>query len=486
MHRRALAPIIISLLATSGAALADFDLEATRAAVRAAGADFTVGETSMTRLSVQERAARAMPSYPFPKGFAPASPEQSAGESSSATVWSNGSIPYFSWDDQNGACYSTPAKDQGICNACFAFASLAAMEAQYRIARGEPDFAIDLSEQEVVSCIVPGDSCSTGGAAEQVGLYLQGIGVADESCLPYASGYSGDEGRCDATCDDVQDRRHSIAGWYMSTLPWGIERIKQELLVAPVIANMQLYDDFYAYTGGVYRRTSDQSRGWHVVLILGWDDSDNSWIAKNSWGAGWGMAGYFKISREEHECLPWWPIGSFEGTCFAAHTTVFQVTAAEAYSATEVDAGTPLQPDAGSVADAATGIDSGAPLQQLDAAVPDAAIVEPDAAVAEPDATEPDATEPDVDAAVAEPDAASEPPIEVDAGTPFTDAGQIEPDAAVMDEDAGGVAAMPDEASHEADLGCRSLRSSSNRLTSALLLLAALWLAGLRRWRAGR
>jgi hypothetical protein len=61
---------------------------------------------------------------------------------------------------------------------------------------------------------------------------------------------------------------------------------------------MEVYDDFYSYRNGVYARTSGASyEGGHAVLIVGYDDGDNCWICKNSWGTGWGENGYFKIRR---------------------------------------------------------------------------------------------------------------------------------------------------------------------------------------------
>jgi C1A family cysteine protease len=33
--------------------------------------------------------------------------------------------------------------------------------------------------------------------------------------------------------------------------------------------------------------------GGHAVLAVGYDDSKNAFIIRNSWGDGWGLAGYF-------------------------------------------------------------------------------------------------------------------------------------------------------------------------------------------------
>ena len=52
----------------------------------------------------------------------------------------------------------TPAKDQGRCGSCFAFAAVAAVESKLLIQYGKKysSYAIDLSEQQMVDCVVPG------------------------------------------------------------------------------------------------------------------------------------------------------------------------------------------------------------------------------------------------------------------------------------------------------------------------------------------
>lgn len=57
--------------------------------------------------------------------------------------------------------------------------------------------------------------------------------------------------------------------------------------------------DFFYYTGGVYEPVL--SEGWgkdpnHAVVLVGYNDTGNYWIIKNSWGGGWGEEGYAKVS----------------------------------------------------------------------------------------------------------------------------------------------------------------------------------------------
>jgi C1A family cysteine protease len=40
---------------------------------------------------------------------------------------------------------------------------------------------------------------------------------------------------------------------------------------------------------------SEKVLGGHCVLAVGYDDSQQRFIARNSWGTAWGMQGYFTV-----------------------------------------------------------------------------------------------------------------------------------------------------------------------------------------------
>jgi cathepsin B len=56
-----------------------------------------------------------------------------------------------------------------------------------------------------------------------------------------------------------------------------------------------------AYKSGIYKYTRGSLLGGHAVKIIGWgvENGINYWIVANSWGAGWGEAGFFKIQQGE-------------------------------------------------------------------------------------------------------------------------------------------------------------------------------------------
>ena len=82
-----------------------------------------------------------------------------------------------------------------------------------------------------------------------------------------------------------------------------------------VTAFMEVYNDFFVYSTGVYVRSkSAVYKGGHAVRLIGWGFNltiisgffrialGNYWIGANSWGQNWGINGYFHIRRGTNEC----------------------------------------------------------------------------------------------------------------------------------------------------------------------------------------
>ena len=257
-----------------------------------ARADWISGRTSMSRLSHEEKAAlinRRIDLSPYLE-YAIAPPP----------VLESRDFPsYFNWHDRGGHDWMSPIRDQGDCGSCWAFGSLGALEGAINIYLEDPDFDYDLSEQFMVSCGF--GSCEYGGMAEEVIQYLKTTGVPDEACFPYEA-YEGD---CDDACEDWEDRvvkiqnESSFGNLMLSpTEEW----LKEELQLGPLSVTMQIDWGFYDYYSGVYEGTYTTCDLFvntpnHIVTLVGWSDSNNSWIAKNSWGADWGENGYFEIVR---------------------------------------------------------------------------------------------------------------------------------------------------------------------------------------------
>jgi len=44
------------------------------------------------------------------------------------------------------------------------------------------------------------------------------------------------------------------------------------------------------------RHVSGPDGGLHCVEVIGYSEAEQCWICKNSWGAGWGEGGFFRIA----------------------------------------------------------------------------------------------------------------------------------------------------------------------------------------------
>ena len=71
----------------------------------------------------------------------------------------------------------------------------------------------------------------------------------------------------------------------------------------PFVFGFTVYQSFesaaVAQTGVVPMPAWDESVvGGHAVLAVGYDDATSTFIVRNSWGAGWGQAGYFTMPYE--------------------------------------------------------------------------------------------------------------------------------------------------------------------------------------------
>lgn len=71
----------------------------------------------------------------------------------------------------------------------------------------------------------------------------------------------------------------------------------------PIVFGMSVYDSFesseVAKTGIVPLPTfTEKLQGGHAVLAVGYDDDKRSILVRNSWGADWGLKGYFWLSYD--------------------------------------------------------------------------------------------------------------------------------------------------------------------------------------------
>lgn len=197
----------------------------------------------------------------------------------------------FDWRDYD---ILTPVKHQLNCGSCGEFAAVALLEA---LIKKETGIEVDLSEQQMVSC-VPGCGCNSGCSSLKALEYIKENGIVLESDFPYLDK--------DTVCASGLKASYYISDIFSTViarmpLDDRIQKIKETVKkYGPVATNMRLYEDLDRYEKGIYSYDGKSKEvGGHWVVIVGWmDDSEmpsgGFWICRNSWGEKWGDKGYFK------------------------------------------------------------------------------------------------------------------------------------------------------------------------------------------------
>ncbi len=210
-----------------------------------------------------------------------------------------------SWDWQNAEYkgitgnWMTSVKDQGSCGSCYAFGTLGAIETCIKMMNEDPNMNIDLSEQYMVSCgesWVGGIDGCQGSPISSTIKFLETYGAIPESCFSYQAS----EVSCNNKCHDWEQERFDITN--LQRVSSDKESIKNALVNhGTLTASFRVYLDFKEYTGGIYEHQWGYSEGLHRIVLVGFNEDQDYWICKNSWGTSWGENGYFRIKYGECE-----------------------------------------------------------------------------------------------------------------------------------------------------------------------------------------
>ncbi len=201
----------------------------------------------------------------------------------------------FNWRDIN---MMTPVKNQKSCGSCWAFSAIGVYEGVYKIMHGKD---IDLSEQYVVDCLegitsagkhFDCGSCN-GGNTPFTFRTMISHGIPLESQVPYLAQNSVCSNKNAAMPYKVKQH-----GYITNDKP-AIKEIKEAICkYGPVFSSTKVTPLFQAYGGGVYDEkvpVSGPRDTNHAMIIVGWDDSKNAWLVRNSWSEKWGEDGYVWI-----------------------------------------------------------------------------------------------------------------------------------------------------------------------------------------------
>ncbi|MGF1640689.1 MAG: C1 family peptidase [Rhodospirillales bacterium] len=274
-----------------------FSLREVSAAIAREGLDWQAGENQLTAMADEER-RRFLGVVVTPEERARLAAEcRSMAAVEQQTFATRFAAPAsFDWRNVSGANYVTEVKNQGSCGSCVSFCSCAVIESAIRIKLGNPSYAVDLSEAFMQFC--GGGSCSGWGLTSGL-AFAKSTGVTDEACMPYQP----QNMNCQASrCSDWQNRLTKIKDYAAHST---MEARKNAIATkGPVLAGMAVYTDFYGYSSGIYQKTSTATlEGYHCIAVVGYNDAQQYWIIKNSWGKGWGQSGFCFLRYGQNDIL---------------------------------------------------------------------------------------------------------------------------------------------------------------------------------------
>ena len=202
----------------------------------------------------------------------------------------------------------TTIRDQGNCGSCWAFASAEVMSDRECIRRG---YNVILSAFQIASCVP--SYCDGGWMGSAYDFYISN-GVVHDYCQPYSLPLYCLRSSCKNTFYYYYWSLYF--GYSKYALPYSEFSIMWDIYWnGPVTAAFYVYQDFYAYGGGVYYYKYGSFVGGHAIKIIGWgvENGIKYWLCANSWGTWWGLGGFFKIRRGTNECYieSWGVIAGF-------------------------------------------------------------------------------------------------------------------------------------------------------------------------------
>jgi cathepsin L len=187
-----------------------------------------------------------------------------------------------------------PVKDQGHCGSCWAFSTIANVEAHLALNTGK---LLNLSEQQLVSCVQNPNHCGGSGgcdgAIEQLGFnYIKENGIALNESYPYQAET--------LTCNtELASKKVAIVDGYVQLTKNSNSALLHTLAnVGPVSVGVDA-TNFHLYESGVWSNCGSTIN--HGVLVVGYgvDPKEGAyWLVRNSWGPHFGENGYIRIARD--------------------------------------------------------------------------------------------------------------------------------------------------------------------------------------------
>jgi cathepsin L len=188
------------------------------------------------------------------------------------------SVDSIDWVAKGGV---TPVKDQGSCGSCWAFSTMAVVEAVHKINTGED---VNLAEQQLVDCNTGNNGCS-GGDATSALKWLESHPACTTASYPYKARGS--------SCQSCDSAGVTVGGVNLVTSR-SESALASALTGSPASVSVNADSSWQHYSSGVLQASTKCSHN-HAVLAVGY--TSDAWKIKNSWGSSYGESGYIRIAK---------------------------------------------------------------------------------------------------------------------------------------------------------------------------------------------
>jgi len=203
----------------------------------------------------------------------------------------------FDWRDHKAVTF---IKDQGQCGSCWSFSATGAIEGAWAISKKN---LTSFSEQNIIDCSwgapYNNTGCDGGDMRTAMDYVIHNKGLDTEDSYPYEDYNGGEQEPC---AYDPKSSFVHISSYY-EVISGNETDLEVASLKGPVSVGIDAsQQSFQTYTFGIYSDggcQNDINSLDHGVIVVGYDNGDDYWIVKNSWGDQWGEMGYILMAKDD-------------------------------------------------------------------------------------------------------------------------------------------------------------------------------------------